>query len=144
MEYLRRMIPWVCAAVLVLSGAVDRGVVLCVASDGSTHLELADDAGRCVGGEAGFSASGRLECSLLTGAAAHCLGCEDVSLDTESVRLTSFSPEASLPPVVIAFVIPRQDSSAESMSRLPRPFSSPSASLSSDVYAVRKTVALLI
>ena len=144
MEYLRRMIPWVCAAVLVLSGAVGRGVVLCVASDGSAHLERADDEGRCVGGEAGFSASGRLECSQLTDTAAHCLGCEDVSLDTESVRLTSFSPEASLPPVVIAFVIPRHDTSAEFMSRLPRPFSSPSASLSSDVYAVRKTVALLI
>lgn len=145
MEYLRRMIPWVCAAVLVLSGAVGRGVVLCVDSDGSVHLELADDAGRCVDGELAFSTSGRLDCPQLTDAA-HCLGCEDVSLDTDSVRLTSVSPEAnlSLPPLVTAFLIPRHDTAAEATSRVPRPLSSPPVSRSSDVYAVRKTVALLI
>jgi hypothetical protein len=146
MGYLRRMIPWVCAAVLVLSGAVGRGVVLCVDSDGSAHLELADDTGRCVDGELDFSTSGRLECSRLTAATAHCLGCEDVSLDTDSVRLTAVSPEVnlSLPPLVTAFLIPRHDTSAEFTSRVPRPLSSPPVSLSSDVYAVRKTVALLI
>lgn len=146
MEHLRRTLLWLCAALLVLSGAIGRGVVLCVSSDGGTRLEAADEAGRCREGKQGFAASNDAECSQLTLAAGSCQGCEDLTVADGSVRRASFNPASTLtlPPVVFVAAILPSYAAAETFTRVRTPRSSRPASLSSDVYAVRKTVTLLI
>ncbi len=146
MELLRRILPWLCAAVMVLSGAVGRGAVLCVAADGGTRVELADNAGRCLEGVSEHSATDPRECPQFASAHGDCEGCQDVAIASGSARPTSGGAESllTLPPLVFLAVVPRHDLSVNFLSRIQRPREVRPASLSSDVYALRKTVTLLI
>ncbi len=146
MELFRKILPWLCAAVMVLSGAVGRGAVLCVAADGGTRLELADNTGRCVDGVSEHTATDPHQPLQLASVHGDCGGCQDVTIASSSIRLASGGAESllTLPPLVFVAVVPRHDLSVEFLSRVERPREVRPASLSSDIYALRKTVTLLI
>lgn len=146
MELLRSILPWLCAAVMVLSGAVGRGAVLCVAADGGTRLELADNTGRCLEGVSEYSPTDTHSFPQLASGHGDCEGCQDVAIASGSARLSSGGAESllTLPPLVFIAVVPRHDLAVNFRSRVQRPREARPASLSSDVCALRKTVTLLI
>lgn len=146
MTYVRRIFPWLCAAALLFSGAVGRGVVLCFESDGKVRFEAADAAGRCLEGEVTGDTRDGDHCAVLASAAGHLGGCEDVTVARDSLQLTSLGAEAALVLPTILF------DAAMTLCEVPvefvqyfqssRSFAPPS--LLSDVHAIRKTVTLLI
>lgn len=146
MTHVRRILPWLCAAAMLLSGAVGRGAVLCFESDGDVRFEAADAAGRCLEGETTPSHPRGDRCASISPAAGHVGGCEDVSVSRDSLQLTSLGVEAALVLPTILF------DAAMTLCEVPVEFvryfqssrSLPPPSLLSDVIAIRKTVTLLI
>lgn len=142
MGHFRRTFLWLVSATLVFSGVMGRGFVLCVPADGTARLEAPGEDGRCQEDDgAPADAAG-----VLAGVLLHCHGCEDVTLSAGIARVSTASADSLLPVphLVLAATIPQHDAAAEFEARPARhrvPLSDPR---SSDVYAVRTTVALII
>ncbi len=146
MAYVRRILPWLCAAALLFSGAVGRGVVLCYESGGNVRFEAADAAGRCLQDEATVSHQEGDRCATITSATGHLGGCEDVSVSRDSVQHTSLGIETALvlPTLLFDAAIALCEVPVEFVQYVNNSRSLPPPSLLSDVNAIRKTVTLLI
>ncbi|MBN9519200.1 hypothetical protein J0H58_11880 [bacterium] len=146
MTHVRRIFPWLCAAALLFSGAVGRGVVLCFESDGNVRFEAADASGRCLEGEATVSHPESDRCATISSAAGHLGGCEDVSVSRDSVQPTSLGLEAALvlPTLLFDAAVALCEVPVEFVRYVKNSRSLPPPSMLSDVNAIRKTVTLLI
>lgn len=148
MTHLRRTFLWLCSTLLVVTGVSGRGLVVCVPTGESARLEVSGDNGKCLGdsNRAGGIASVGYESAGLRDLPPHDHGCEDVSLAEAPAHLTVWGSDTflTIPSFVLPALFPRKQAGIEvgsrlRLRRLPIP-----DTRSSDVYAVRTTVTLLI
>jgi hypothetical protein len=148
MTHLRRTFLWLCSTLLVVTGVLGRGLVVCVPAGESARLEVSGDNGKCLGDSdraGGFASVGN-ESAGLRGLPSHDHGCEDIALAEAPVHLPVWGSDTFLttPSFVLSAVFPRKEAGVEvgslpRLRRLPIP-----DTRSTDVYAVRTTVTLLI
>lgn len=146
MRHFRQTFLWLLSATLVLSGVMGRGFVLCVPADGTARLEVSGEDGRCQqDGGVRADAAGHAAAAL-AGDSLRCHGCEDVTLSAGIARVSAAgaNPFSAVPPLVPAATIPQHHAAAEFEARPARPRARLASPHSSDVYAVRTTVALII
>lgn len=148
----RRTLHLLCCLALVFTGGLGRGLVWCI-DGGSIRLEASGLDGSCYqrSGKAPAHAALRTgcepdRCGNSVVRSAPCGGCEDVTVIEATASVPAGSVASLLPaqPVSLAFASLWPPSFPEPPGRGPGLHSTLVASRSFDVYAVRKTIVLLI
>lgn len=164
MGHLRRSLHWLCCITLVLTGVFGRGFVLCI-DGGSVRLEALGIDGSCYQGRGKLSDHVALLTSIhsddrcepggggVPGTGCEpsfgrepCDGCEDVTVLAGAAPLPAGSAASLLPApaLLLDFISLGAVSSIQSADLVQRTHPSLLDPRSLDLYAVRKTVVLLI
>ena len=145
MWHVRQTVVWLCSLALFFASGLGQGVVLCFGVDGAVRVEAAAAGPSChLSDEAVIELpSARGQTALAVSDS--CGGCEDVAFADRSPERSPTSDKLlESGPLVFAWLITHTGLASEPLTRPVRIDTPPRGARSSDLYAVRETVILLI